>query len=457
MLPISIRGYIFLFFIFHTALFADLPTPIVVQLDSETHLLPLYLSRFKNDQAALDQNYLDELAKILRFDLHYNGMTMVMPQESQKEKWANGKDWEDFGQLSQWKSANAAYVVKVKVKDRILSAHVLSTYNQSIKSISNITLMGDLRQDRRQIHALSDAIFKSLFNKNGIASTHILYAVKTAGNSPKSWNSEIFECDYDGGNPRQVTRKAGYCISPCYIPPKPGCLAGYYFYVSYQNGQPKIYISSLQEESGRRFSGLRGNQLMPTISQQRNQVAFIGDITGNPDLFLQAFNPESGPVGKPYQIFSAPRATQGSPAFSPDGRRVAFVSNKDGSPRIYVMEIPGRGADIKNLSPRLVSKINRENSAPAWSPDGSKLAYCSLTKSVRQIWVHDFDTNEERQVTQGPGNKENPTWAPNSLHLMFNSTGGSGSELYMVNLNQPEAVKVTSGSGEKRFPNWEPK
>lgn len=195
---------------------------------------------------------------------------------------------------------------------------------------------------------------------------------------------------------------------------------------------------------------------MPTMSYQRDKVAFIGDITANPDLFLQPFHPEKGAIGKPYQIFSAPRSTQGTPTFSPDGKKVAFVSNKDGSARIYVMDIPAPGTNIKNLSAKLISKTNRENSAPAWSPDGSKIAYCSSTKSVRQIWIYDFDKNEERQLTEGSGNKENPTWAPNSLHLMFNSTGGSGSELYLINLNQPEAVQITTGPGEKRFPNWEP-
>jgi TolB protein len=252
-----------------------------------------------------------------------------------------------------------------------------------------------------------------------------------------------------------LTHNNGYCITPCYIPPKPENLSGHYFYVSYLNGQPKIYVASLREGNDRQFLYLRGNQLMPAVSSQRDKLAFINDITGNPDLFLQLFTPEAGPIGKPRQIFSAVNATQGTPAFSPDGKWLAFVSNKDGSPRVYILEIPPAGANLKNLTLKLISKANRESSAPAWSPDGSKLAYCAMTKNVRQIWIYDFDKKKERQLTHGTGNKENPTWAPNSLHLVFNSTGSSGSELYMINLNQPEAVKITSGPGEKRFPSWE--
>jgi TolB protein len=147
----------------------------------------------------------------------------------------------------------------------------------------------------------------------------------------------------------------------------------------------------------------------------------------------------------------------GFPNFRPDGKKIAFVSNKDGSPKIYVIDIPEAGMSLKNIHPVLISKRNRENSAPAWSPDGTKIAYCSRQGSDRQIWIYDFTANQERQVTQGAGNKENPSWAPNSLHLVYNSSDGNKSELYLINLNQSDAIQITSGQGEKRFPAWEPR
>ncbi len=311
---------------------------IVVNLDTEFRLMPLYLLPMQTDQTAFDAGYVRELEKILYFDLDHNGMTKVMPQEAKANKQAADKQLDNFGQLSLWKGIHAAYVVKVGMHDKQLSARVLSVNTQSLKSIADLTLSGDLRYDRRQIHALADAIFTALFGQKGIASSHLLYAVKTKGAS--GWKSEIFECDYDGGNPRQVTREAGYCINPSYIPPAAGKSPGNYLYVSYQNGQPKIYLSSLKEPKGRRLSYLKGNQLMPAMSFQRDRIAFIGDITGNPDLFLQPFSVDAGILGKPQQIFSAPRATQGSPAFSPDGKLISFVSSKDGSTRIYVLDIP---------------------------------------------------------------------------------------------------------------------
>jgi TolB protein len=252
-----------------------------------------------------------------------------------------------------------------------------------------------------------------------------------------------------------VTSNCGFCISPVYLPPKPGFLRNAFFFVSYKIGQPKIYIGSLKGGEPQRFISLKGNQLTPSVSLQRDKMAFVCDYTNNPDLFLQAFDVESGPKDKPQQIFAVPHGTQGSPALSPDGKRVAFVSNKDGSPRIYVMDIPAPGAKLKDIKPILISKYNRESSAPSWSPDGSKIVYCASTDGVRQIWMYDFKKNEEKQLTKGKGNKENPAWGPNSLHIVYNSTGSEGSELYLMNLNQTEATRISQGKGEKHFPNWE--
>ena len=224
-----------------------------------------------------------------------------------------------------------------------------------------------------------------------------------------------------------------------------------FLYVSYKSGQPKIFIASLADGVGKRIIDLKGNQLLPAISPQRDKIAFICDAAGRTDLFLQQFHPESGEAGKPMQLYSFPHATQASPTFSPDGSKLAFVSDKDGTPRIYL--IPATFT-TKRPTPHLITKQNRENSCPAWSPDGKKLAYSAKTKGVRQIWIYDFETAQEWQLTDGGGNKENPSWALDSKHLVFNSTDGSSSELYLVNLNQPEVIKISQGPGIKHYPSW---
>lgn len=426
---------------------------IVVSLDTETPLMPLYLPPLIAEETQLSSSYIQQLEKVLAFDLEHNGHTFLVKRTPTNDRLATPH----LGQPSVWKEQNIFYVVKGEIQGNSLLVSILDVDQQKRRTTDPINLTGQLNKDRRSLHKLADTIQKAFFGTEGIASSKILFSLRNEGvSTAKNQVSEIWEVDYDGANARQLTHDLSYNITPVYIPPKPGLASGGFLYVSYQIGQPKIYAASIKEGVGHRVTSLKGSQLMPNISRQRNTIAFISDVTGNPDLFIQDFSPETGIKGKPQQIFSAKQATQGSPCFSPDGKKIVFVSNKDGSPKIYMIAIPLPGSSLKDVKATLITKINRENSAPAWSPDGTKLAYCARTKDARQIWIYDFITNKERQVTSGSGNKENPSWAADSLHLVFNSADKGDSQLYIINLNQAEAFPITSGKGDKRFPNWEP-
>lgn len=427
--------------------------PIVVRLAVDNPLKPVYLGSIIDDASDFTDSYLNQLENVMIFDFSNNGKTRVAKRKDDLDDLIISVPFDQFGALSEWKNQKIEYVIKSRMKGNTLFVNLLNVNGQSTRSAGTIPLSGNIAEDRREVHKLADAIFRSWFNSDGIASTKILYTLKTSSNGKMV--SEVWEVDYDGSNVRQLTKGSNFCVTPCYLPPKPGLLSGGFVYVSYQIGQPKIYIASFKDLVGKRVSTLKANQFMPAISRQRDKIAFISDVTGNPDLFIQPFNPEKGAVDKPYQVFSAKKATQATPTFSPDGTRLAFVSDKDGPPRIYVIDVPAPGTNLKNVQPVLISKQNRENSAPSWSPDGTKIAFCARTKGDRQIWVYDLKTKKESQVTEGRGNKENPTWAPDSQHIVFNSTDKNNSNLYIMNLNQSEPVQISFGYGDKQFPSWE--
>lgn len=429
---------------------------IVVRLTSRESLAPLYLHFFQKEGSGLDPAYLKQLEEVLCFDLFHNGKTEGAPQDKRLAAQAESEDMRHYT-IEKWKALSVDYVVKASVRDKKLSLSLFSVKTGQIKGVEEMPLTGRLASDRRQIHHASDAIHSALFNTPGIASSHILFTVRTKnGADSSSWVTEVWEADYDGANSRQVTKDGGLCMTPTYVPTRSDERQRRFLYVSYKIGQPKIYSASTNEGKFARLSYLKGNQLMPALSLKQDRLAFISDVSGNPDVFIQDFAPEKGVFGKPRQVFSAIHAAQGTPSFSPDGKQLAFVSNKEGAPRIYIMEIPPPGASLKEVKVRLISKRNRENTSPAWSPDGSKIAYSATTNGTRHIWIYDCKTGEEMQLTEGEGHKENPTWAPNSLHLVFNSATQNSSELYMINLHQKKAIKLATIPGEKRFPAWEP-
>ncbi|WP_059360550.1 Tol-Pal system protein TolB [Parachlamydia acanthamoebae] len=449
--------YLFLFSLltFQMAIAFEEEKNLVVRLNMDDQLVPIYVAETHSEMSHLEAAYVKKLTSILQFDLNHNGMTYVCSSE---KKWnALTKNPLQFTE-EQWQNLPFQGIIKLFLNQQHLSGEIALKDSHAIKRFEGLALSGNLNDDRKVMHQIADTLYKALFHQPGIATSRVLYTVKTPDRSTqeKKWISEIWEADYDGYNPRKLTthKTVGYCVTPSYIPAKPGFSSGSMIYTSYKNGQPKIYVAQVNEGIGRRLNYVRGNQLMPTVSPQRDQIAFICDVGGNPDLFIQPFSIEKGAEGKPRQIFSCGQSVQGTPTFSPDGKKLAFASNKDGSPRVYILDIPKENVLLKDIKPKLITKYSRESTAPSWSPDGTKIAYSSLTQGTRQIWVYDLRKQEEKQITFGSGHKENPSWSPNSKMLIYNCTDSQSNCLYLVGLQNSKPTKVGASEGEKHYPSW---
>ena len=99
------------------------------------------------------------------------------------------------------------------------------------------------------------------------------------------------------------------------------------------------------------------------------------------------------------------------PAWSPDGTLIAFYSFRDHSFEIYVMN-----ADGKN--PINLTNNVAHDTSPAWSPDGSKIAFQSdRDERLRNFEIYLMNTDGTNQVnlTNHPAKDFEPAWSPASL------------------------------------------
>ncbi|MDE3045069.1 MAG: Tol-Pal system protein TolB [Verrucomicrobiota bacterium] len=424
-----------------------------VLLKTTSSLTPIYISRISTDPNQFDWRYFDELRSILEFDLKRGGFATVLDIREESEQTFQWPDTRREFNLTHWKQQKVPYVLTLCIQKNALQLTAFNTDQETSKRYPECLITGKLEEDRKQLHKLADQLHKDLFGEEGIASLRIIYSQRIK-NTESTWLSDIWISDADGANSKQATFENAYCITPAFYPSTAGLNDPPFFFVSYKQGQSKIYRTSLKNGEPESVIELRGNQLLPAINLKGSQMAFIADAAGRPDLFVQTFDPNGRPLGKSRQLYSCPRATQASPTFSPNGKKIAFVSDKDGPPRIYLIDVT-TSKDTKRIHPFLLTRKNRENTSPAWSPDGKKLAYSAKVDGVRQIWIYDFETEEEIPLTSGPGNKENPAWAPDSLHLVFNTDDEEEGQLFLINLNQREPTQITKGPGQKRFANWE--
>jgi len=375
----------------------------------------------------------------------------------------------DHLHVEKWKSHSIRYVIAPKISKDRLYLKVYDVYQSEFQQLNPIFLTSSIEKDRPMLHKIADLLHHSLFQAAPIFQKKIVFSRQLDRETPTSfeemrqrarqktlgsWSSEIWECGFDGQNMKQLTNEKSYSISPLYIPTERKRRYNL-LYVCYKQGQPKIYLKKAEEDTGRSIVKLSGNQLLPALSKDWNQIAYITDVSGKTDLFLQPFDYQIGGKDKPQQLYSYGMSLQSSPSFGPDGKMVAFVSDQSGTPRVYILHLAQFLESHSLPKVECISTLNRDNTAPSFSPDGKKIVYSSKTDGVRQLWLYDIEKKEEVQLTMGPENKENPCFATNGLHIVYNTTTPT-TDLFILNLNNVQPVKISRSGKMNHYPSWEP-
>lgn len=271
---------------------------------------------------------------------------------------------------------------------------------------------------------------------------------------------EIWSINPDGSAKTNLTENDGIDdLDPAWSPD-----GGRVAYISHaRNSEPDLFVMNADGSGQTRLTETpEMEELQPTWSPDGTRIAFTRVEkfnSGTPDYYdnYDVYVINADGTGEVRLTDSPSRELQ--PAWSPDGSRLAFTSSRSArEDEIYVMKPAPEGPSNE---PARLTKTRGDNYAPNWSPDGEKIAFMSERDrlqdhfGVPEIYKMSADGTSQTRLTFR-GNYEDPAWSPNGRKLAFNREG-----LYTMKAsplskkNRPQAVTGSSIGYDHYDPDWQ--
>jgi Tol biopolymer transport system component len=150
------------------------------------------------------------------------------------------------------------------------------------------------------------------------------------------------------------------------------------------------------------------------------------------------------------------------PAWSPDGSKVAFTSNVDNpSPdggycydacptEIYVADPAG------TFHTRLTNNAVKDQD-PEWSPDSSKIAFTSYRDGNAEVYVMNADGSSQTNLTNNAAYDGGPEWSPDGTKIAFTTNRDGTYEVYKMNPDGSGPVNLSNTpSSDDGVSDWQP-
>jgi TolB protein len=395
--------------------------------------MPVAVSEFKAfNGSEIELNDGEEARRILSNALNFTGYLKTMNPAAFLANPA--KTGIQLGQINfrDWTGIGAELLVTGGIIENngklTFRLRLIDTFNT--KLLVGKIYTGPRKQLRKMIHLFCSEISHKLTGKWGVFRSQIAFVSTVKG------NKEIFTCDFDGENIKQITHHKSICLSPSW-----SYDGKWLAYVSFAKKKPDIFIKNLKENRGV-IINFKGMTISPDWMPGRLELAATLSFSGDQEIYLLTMK------GKVIKRVTKSWGIDVSPKFSPDGENIAFTSKRAGSPQVYV----------KNIKTGIVKRLTftgKYNTSPAWSPDGKKIAYAGIEDNKINIYVISVEGGMPAQLTQDSRDNEDPVWSPDGSMISFTSNRMGGiSRVFVMAASGYDQRRLLKLKGKQSQPDW---
>ena len=229
-------------------------------------------------------------------------------------------------------------------------------------------------------------------------------------------------------------------------------------FVSDRGGMWDLYVMAADGSGTSAITRDEAREWSPRWSPEGDRIAYRRDSGGRREIFTSRTDGST-----PFRVTSDAVDLDGRIAWAPDGR-IAFFATRpgerqgEGAPAL-LWTVRADGTEL-----RAVTQEPRREFNPSWAPDGSKLAFDAHREGGWEsddggweVWLRNADGTHPRKLTDNAVNDWAPAWSPDGTRIAYCSGMNDRYEIWVMDANGSNARRVTHLVYEGLAPGEKPK